>query len=751
MSQVNVLAVDDRAENLLALESALSELGQNLQFVTSADEALRYLLTNEVALILLDVQMPEVDGFELAELIRQRETTQHTPIIFISANSIEQQYVFKGYSLGAVDYITKPFEPEILSSKVRFFTTLFEKNDEIKRQAKLLEETNAALDALNEELEDRVRRRTLEIERTHQRLSDETTLRSRSQTRLALEYNITREIAGSVDIISAAPAILKAFCSYLGAEMGGLWLMNEDRNALECRHIELIKSSPAIELFTGSNLNQSFIKGVGLPGVVWEKMSPVWRTLSGVDERFPRTQLAAVAGFTSSAGMPIKVGDKIYGVIEFFSSRSLKERADIEEMFESIGSELGQFIQRHRVELEKEKLLTQEMTLRQQAEKASRLKDEFLATVSHELRTPLNSILGWGQLLHRGALDDGQQNAALETIFRNAKAQSQLIDDLLDMSRLITGNFPLELAPTSVEAIISDAIGIVRPQAEAKNVRIVPDFPAGTTRITCDSERLQQMVWNLLVNAIKFTPEGGLIEVRIAIAGDEISIDIADNGQGIDPAFLPHVFDRFRQADSTSTRKHRGLGLGLAIVTNLAELHGGRVTVASEGLGKGATFTIVLPYAATQSRIFTEKTNTAQRQMPKPTSSDPLKDIRILIVEDDQDAAEMISFALQAVGAETRTSHSAADAFDALSEWVPNALLSDISMPIEDGYSLIRRVRNVAEPRISAIPAIALTAMARSEDGDLAIASGFQMHIPKPVDLEELTKSIAMLVNSRRS
>ena len=751
MSIVNVLAVDDRAENLLALESALSGLGHNLQFASSADEALRYLLTNEVALILLDVQMPEVDGFELAELIRQRETTQHTPIIFISANSIEQQYVFKGYSLGAVDYITKPFEPEILRSKVRFFTTLFEKNDEIKRQAKLLEETNAALDALNEELEDRVRQRTLEIERTHRKLTDETAMLSRSQTRLALEYKITRELAVSDDVISAAPAILKAFCSYLGAEMGGLWLLDQDGNALECKHTELSKTSPAIELFIGSNLNQSFIKGVGLPGVVWEKKSPVWRTHSGVDERFPRTQLAAAAGFTSSAGMPIKVGDKIYGVIEFFSTRTLQEQADLVEMFESIGSELGQFIHRHRVELEKEKLLTQEMTLRQQAEKASRLKDEFLATVSHELRTPLNSILGWGQLLHRGALDDGQQKAALETIFRNAKAQSQLIDDLLDMSRLITGNFPLELAPTSVETIINDAIGIVRPQAAAKDVGIVPNFRAEDVKITCDGQRLQQMVWNLLVNAIKFTPEGGTIEVIVETAGDEVSIAVVDNGQGIDPEFLPHVFDRFRQADSTSTRRHRGLGLGLAIVTNLAELHGGRVAVASEGSGKGATFTIVLPYAATQSRLIAERTNTANRQPEKPFSSDPLKDIRVLIVEDDEDAAEMLSFALQAVGAETRTSHSASDAFAALSEWIPNALLSDISMPVEDGYSLIRRVRNVAEQEISAIPAIALTAMARSEDGDLALASGFQMHIPKPVDLEELTRSIAMLVRNHRS
>lgn len=755
MSRVNVLIVDDRPENLLALESTLSGMGPHLEFVRSAGEALRYLLTEEVALILLDVQMPGVSGFELAELIRQRENTQNTPIIFISATSTDRHYVFRGYSLGAVDYLTKPFEPEILKSKVAFFTTLYEKNSEIKRQSKLLEEANTELDALNEQLEDRVRRRTAEIEQTKRKLGDEAVLRTRSQSRLALEHAITRELSAADALQAAAPAILKAFCTYLSAETSALWLLSDDHTTVDCRLIESAKTSPAIDLFVRSNLNRKFAKDIGLPGVVWERNAPVWTPLASADYRFPRAQLAAAAGFNTALGIPIKMGDEFFGVIEFFSSLKIEEEQELIEMFDAIGTEIGQFIHRRRIEAERERLLTQEMTLRQQAEKASRLKDEFLATVSHELRTPLNSILGWAQLLRKENLDEQKRNSALDTIFRNAKAQSQLIEDLLDMSRLITGNYRLDLEPAQVRTIVENAVTIVRPQADAKSIRIVSDFGDAGAQIACDAERVQQMVWNLLVNAVKFTPEGGRVEVTTSTSDTEASIAVRDDGAGIDPEFLPHVFDRFRQWDSSSTRKHRGLGLGLAIVTSLAELHGGRVTVASEGLGKGAEFTIFMPRTAIQAERETAPISIAT--MGGPTAEtvsqggSPLDSVRVLIVEDDLDAAEMLSEALQAAGAETRASHSVSDAFAALSEWVPNAVVSDISMPGEDGYSFIRRLRDLVEPDISTLPAIALTAMARQEDEDRALAYGFNSHMAKPIDIEELTKQIATLVADRRT
>lgn len=749
MSRSNVLVVDDKPANLLALESTLSGLDANVEYAESAEDALRYLLTNEVALILLDVQMPGVSGFELAELVRQRENTQHTPIIFISALSTDQHYVFRGYSLGAVDYLTKPFEPEILRSKVSFFITLHDKNSEIKRQSALLEAANQELDALNTDLEKRVRERTAEIEMANLRLADEVEIRRRSQARLELEHTVTRELSIAKDVVSAAPVIIDAFCKYLPAETSALWLLDDDDcSSLRCRHVEVSRSSPAIDLFVRSAFNRTFEKGLGLPGVVWEEGAPAWSPLSAHNNRFPRSQIAVAAGFNSGIGMPIKVNEEFFGAIEFFSSASIAEEPQIVRMLESIGLEIGQFIQRQRIELERERLLTQEMTLRQDAERASRLKDEFLATVSHELRTPLNSILGWAQILRRQSLEEPQREAALETIFRNSQAQAQLIDDLLDMSRLITGNFPLELVPTSIRSVVDAAADIVRPQAQSKSINLSTDFRTDDVEVACDPERIQQIVWNLLVNALKFTPEGGSIKVIVEKADGEVLISVRDDGQGIEPEFLPHVFDRFRQADSTSTRRHRGLGLGLAIVSNLAELHGGSVSAASEGLGKGSEFTLRLPLMMVEVDS-ADSSELGDGGLPAQDEAIPLGDVRILIVEDDPDAAEMLQYALRGAGALTRNAYSVAEAMDSLAEWVPNIVLSDITMPDEDGYSLIKRMRSMQVREISELPAIALTAMARSEDGDRAISAGFHMHMPKPIDIDELTKAIESLVNVR--
>ena len=460
--------------------------------------------------------------------------------------------------------------------------------------------------------------------------------------------------------------------------------------------------------------------------------------------------MAAAAGFKSAIGMPIQMNGEFFGAIEFFSSSDIPEEPEIFRMFEAVGTEIGQSIQRQRIELEKERLLTQEMTLRQQAERASRLKDEFLATVSHELRTPLNSILGWAQIMRRESLDVEHRAAALETIYRNSQAQAQLIDDLLDMSRLITGNFPLNLVPASIPSIVRAAVEIVKPQADSKSIELVTRFGEKDLEATCDAERIQQVVWNLLVNAMKFTPEGGRVSVAIDSSPDEISISIRDNGEGIAPEFIPHVFDRFRQADSTSTRKHRGLGLGLAIVNNLTELHGGTVSVASEGFGKGAEFTVTLPIIRSESSNEpASETGDAsiEFQTPKLVESSPLENVRVLIVEDDPDAAEMLRYALRGAGADTRNVYSVSEAMDTLSDWEPSVVLSDITMPDEDGYSLIKRIRAMRSVEMAHVPAIALTAMARSEDGERALSSGFHMHMSKPVDIDELTKAISSLLD----
>jgi CheY-like chemotaxis protein len=297
--------------------------------------------------------------------------------------------------------------------------------------------------------------------------------------------------------------------------------------------------------------------------------------------------------------------------------------------------------------------------------------------------------------------------------------------------------------------VIESAIETVRPHAEAKKISITTHFASQTPQITADPPRLQQMVGNLLVNAVKFTPEGGKVDVILEQAGDDLEITVRDNGFGIDPEFLPHVFDRFRQGDSSSTREHRGLGLGLAIVTNLAHQHGGRARVASEGRGKGAAFTISLPLKRAGMEKLSEEPPKSASEPKLSLDSKELEGVRVLIVDDDLDASNMLRFALQSSGAEIRTSSSVADALSSLEEWLPNAVLTDINMPGEDGYSLIRRLRGLPAQERASIPAIALTAMARPEDGERALSAGFQMHIPKPVDIEELTKAIANLTKGQ--
>ena len=307
---VNVLIVDDKRENLIAMESTLAGLKLDPVFANSAREALRYLLTNDVALILLDVQMPGVNGFELAELIRQRESTQSTPIIFVSANNVDEQHIFKGYSLGAVDYITKPFEPEILKSKVEFFVTFFRQNWEIRRQSALLEEANARLDEANENLEIRVRRRTTELEETNKRLESEIASRKKSDTRLALEHTVTRELARAETFRDAAPEILKAFCRYLGAEFSSLWVLDDAGDSIVCSHVESFNSSPALARLIEETRGQRFTKGVDVPGKVWELNSPVWEIDFRENDRFPRSKFVSAAGIHSAIRAPVRVGNE---------------------------------------------------------------------------------------------------------------------------------------------------------------------------------------------------------------------------------------------------------------------------------------------------------------------------------------------------------------------------------------------------------------------------------------------------------
>ena len=394
-------------------------------------------------------------------------------------------------------------------------------------------------------------------------------------------------------------------------------------------------------------------------------------------------------------------------------------------------------------ELEKLELLERERKARQEAETVNRIKDEFLATLSHELRTPLNAIIGWVQLLRTGMMGEAQTNRGIEVIDRNAKAQNKLIDDLLDVSRIIRGTMALKFKPTDLIQVLMTSLDTVRPSAIAKNVELITQIEPQTIKVNADVERLQQIFWNILINAIKFTPAGG--RITVAVTTDSLAvIKISDTGQGIASDVLPFVFDRFRQAETkSSTRIHGGLGLGLAIVRHLVDIHGGRVTADSAGLGKGSIFTIELP-------ILSSKPNGKKQADISGLNSLPtLANLTLLVVEDDADAREMLTLALEQCDAKVVAADSVEQALIQYRQHQPDVLIADISMPTQDGYALIEQIR-ASQDRQSNLLAIALTANAREKDKQQALQAGFDLHTAKPIEPVKLIKSISTLVQLKK-
>jgi len=395
---------------------------------------------------------------------------------------------------------------------------------------------------------------------------------------------------------------------------------------------------------------------------------------------------------------------------------------------------------------ERRKALDREKEARLEAEAANRVKDEFLSTLSHELRTPLTAIIGWSNLLLDGEVPLDKQRQAIGTIARNANSQCQLIDDLLEVSRIITGKIRLDFAQCELKPIIEAARESIRPTAEAKGVQLDAVLDPELGLIFGDSERLQQVVWNLLSNAVKFTPKGGTVRIEVQRGNSHASIKVKDSGLGIKAEFLPYVFDRFRQADGSTTRAHGGLGLGLAIVRHLVELHGGLVLAESAGEGKGSTFIVRLPLAASLDNAApTQSSGTAVSVIDTPGRTSQLDGIRVLMVDDEFDARELVATMLERCGAEVRAVGSAQQALDEVDGWRPNVLIADIGMPGEDGYSLIRKLRALPRDRGGHTPAVALTAYARAEDRVRALSAGFQVHLSKPVDRGELANVVARL------
>jgi CheY-like chemotaxis protein/nitrogen-specific signal transduction histidine kinase len=385
-----------------------------------------------------------------------------------------------------------------------------------------------------------------------------------------------------------------------------------------------------------------------------------------------------------------------------------------------------------------------EHALRSEAEIASRAKDEFLAMVSHELRTPLTAILGWSVMLRdRGPGADVDRGLAV--IERNARAQTKLIEDVLDVSRIISGKLSLSVGPTELFEVLTTAIETVTPAASAKGIAIVADVPDRTLSITADADRLQQIVWNLLSNAVKFTPKGGNVDVRAHREGSEICISVSDTGEGIRADALPFVFEPFRQADASTTRRHGGLGLGLAIVKQLVSAHGGTVAATSDGEGTGAMFVVKLPARSAVPAVTRAARASVTEPLVAASEMPRLDGLRVLVVDDEEDALDLVSSVLREHGAEVHSSHSSSAALEDFSHVHPDVVVSDIGMPHMDGYALIRKIRNLPPEKGGKTPAVALTAYARTEDAQRAFAAGYQVHVTKPVEPAQLATVVRKL------
>lgn len=564
--------------------------------------------------------------------------------------------------------------------------------------------------------------------------------RRRTEHRLALQYAITRIVSRSMDFVEGTHEILETVCESLGWQVGVLWAVDHQDEVLRCVdvwHEAMLDMSE----FEYASRKSTFARQVGLPGRIWSWGRPAWIPNLKKDANFPLAPFAERAGLRAGFGFPIQLGDEVIGVIEFFSQEIRQPDEELIEMIGSVGSQIGQFQERKRAEEKLAHLLVRERSARADAEKANRLKDEFLATLSHELRTPLNAVIGWSRMLKSGRLDQESARHAIDVIERNAWAQKQIIEDILDVSRVITGKLQLHLGPVDLVTVVNAALDAVRPAFEAKDIKIRTNFQQGLKIVTGDADRLQQVVWNLLSNASKFTPQGGEVGISITQDRTHADIEISDTGPGIEPEFLPHVFERFRQADGSTTRTHGGLGLGLAIVRHLVELHGGMIGVENGSVRSGAVFSVKLPLPSGEVSLAASAATPSAEHV---TEVD-LEGVKILVVEDELDALDLLAIDLREHGAKVIGVGSASEALELLEEQEFDLIISDIGMADTDGYGLIKQVRQREGDNEHHIPAIALTAYARAQDRLRAIAAGFNTHVAKPVEIRELVSVVKCL------
>lgn len=653
----DALTLDSRPATVLIVDDNPATLYSTSRFLRSAGFAVTEAATGEEALnraeegvdvVILDVNLPDIDGFEVCRRLRSGEKTARATIIHLSATFAADMDKVHGLDAGADGYLTHPVEPPVLIATVNAFLRARQAEEEMRRsEEKFRAIFNQALNGI---------------------------------------ILISQELV----YVEVNPAMAK--------------MLGRRREEVVGRHM-----SAFLPCNSESQMH-AVARDLQTNGC-WQSTLPHLHANGNVVE------LEWKISTHTTPGMRL-------GIVN-----------DITE--------------RRAFDAEREQLLLNERAARADAERANQLKDEFLATLSHELRTPLNAIVGWAQILKSTEAKPEDYREGIEAIERNAKAQTELISDLLDVSRIISGKMRLELQPVEPVSLIRSAVEGFSATAIAKGIVIDQDLDPRVGTIYADPGRLQQVIWNLGHNAVKFTPAGGEITVRMRRIEDEIEITVSDTGQGINPAFLPHIFERFRQEDGTTRRNHGGLGLGLAIVKHLVEMHGGRIRAASEGEGKGATFTVDLPLngpsASAQEPGAPGRIPLASKEHHRTL----LEGTRILIVDDDTDARTLIHRALKRYGAKVTEAETVDEALNLLTQAPPAVLISDIGMPKRDGYDLIAAVRSKGYSA-DALPAIALTAFARPEDQKHTLVAGFQKHLTKPVDTHALIEAVAVLVGESR-
>jgi len=575
----------------------------------------------------------------------------------------------------------------------------------------------------------------LQLEQRAQLLAGESAARSAAEAasrRLRHLQMVTDEALTQLSLDDLLTSGVRTIRNIIGADSAGI-LLAEPNGDLIVR---------ATDGVTGDLNGMRVPAGTGFSGLIARERKA--QTIEGDLPPSPFTEVIKKEGTQALSGVPLLVDKRLLGVLCIGSKAIHAITEDDLRFLSLVGDRIA-------VSIERVRLYNAERDARAQAEEANQLKDQFLATVSHELRTPLNAILGWSRMLSSGRIDEKTSKHAIEVIERNARSQAQLIDDLLDVSRIISGKLRLNICPVEPLVIVELALDAVRPAAEAKDIKLHTELDPTIGTIPGDPDRIQQIIWNLLSNAIKFTPSGGRVDLEVKRGPAYIEYKVTDTGQGISREFLPFVFERFRQADATVARAHGGLGLGLAIVRHLAELHGGTVRAASEGTGKGACFSVRLPIqiaisvAARADNVRSEPQDVYELGFECPPS---IASLRILIVDDEADSLDLMKTVLTHCDAQVTTARSAAEAFAVVNSNPPEVLISDIEMPHEDGYSLISRIRALPREDCHKLIAIALTAHANEKDKTRALTAGFDVHVGKPVEPVELVGAISSLIRS---